>query len=142
MHPFDIARVLGHEGVMPDRLAFDETDVDRIRALAGVETWWDGGALPVSDDNRRRGLVRSLAQKLLSRGDGRPSRADNLTRGLDGEEQATVRRAVNQMIRDGILTSTATARGVEVLVGASQRATLEAVAEGRDIPRSLEALWS
>lgn len=140
MHPFDIVRVLASEGGLPQRLAFDEGDVDRIRALAGVETWWDGGGLPVADDNRRRALVRSLAQKLVARGDGRPTRADNLSRGLDGDEAALVRRAANQLIRDGLLSSAATARGMEVQVNANQRASLEAIAEGRDLPRALEAL--
>ena len=142
MHPFDVVRVLATDGALPTRLAFDEGDVDRIRALAGVETRWDGGALPVGDDNRRRALVRALAQKLVARGEGRATRADNLARGLDGEEAALVRRAANQLIREGLLSSTATARGMEVSVPSAQRATLEAIAEGRDIPKGLEQLWS
>lgn len=142
IHPFDIARVLGHEGGLPTRLSFEETEVDRVRALARVETWWDGGTLPVSDMNRRRALVRALAYKLLQRAEGNPSRADNLARGLEGDEQTLVRRAVNQFIRDGVLTSASTARGLEVSVSPSHRALLQSIAEGRDIPKHLEALWS
>ena len=142
LHPFDIARVLGHEHDLPARLAFDESEVDRIRGLAGLETWWDGGALPLGDENRRRALVRSLGHKLLHRGEGRPTRADNLARGLEGEEQTLIRRAVNQFIRDSVLISTATARGLEVQVNPEHRRLLESVVEGRDIPKHLEALWS
>ena len=141
VHPFDIARVLGHEAALPARLAFDESEVDNIRELAGVETWWDG-TLPIQDENRRRALVRALAQKLLQRGEGRPTRAANLARGLDGEEQMLVRRATNQCIRDGVLISTSTARGLEVMVSGDFTRLLATIVEGRDIPRHLETLWS
>jgi len=142
VHPFDIARVLGNEGRLPVKLSFDESEVDRIRALAHVETWWDGGALPVADDNRRRALVRALAHKLAARPDGESSRADSLVRGLEGDELMLVRRVVNRFIQDGLLSSHSTVRGLEVSVIPSQRATLQSIAEGRDIPKHLEALWS
>ena len=142
VHPFDIARVLGNEGRLPVKLSFDESEVDRIRALAHVETWWDGGPLPVPDDNRRRSLVRSLSHKLLERADGRLTRADNLTRGLDGDELTTVRRAVNQLIRDGHLVSQSTHRGLEVEVNPDRRGALQSISDGRDIPKQLEALWA
>lgn len=142
VHPFDIVRVIAVEGGLPPQLAFDEYDVDRIRERTGVETWWDGGALPVSDENRRRALVRSLIHKLLENADGRLTRADNLTRGLEGDDQATVRRAVNQLIRDGQLLSQSTSRGLEVCVSPDHRAILQSISEGRDIPKQLEALWA
>lgn len=142
VHPFDIARVLGHEGGLPPKLSFDESEVDRIRALTSVETWWDGGPLPVQDENRSRGLIRSLASMLAQRPDGSTSRADNLARGLEGDEQTLVRRAVNQLIRDGVLLGMSTARGLEVSVAPEHRALLQSVAEGRDIPPALEAMWA
>ena len=140
LHPFDVARVLGHEGALPARLSFDEGEVDHIRNLSGVETWWDGGSLPITDNSRGRGLVRSLAHKLLHRGEERSTRADNLTRGLEGDDQSLVRRVVNQLIRDGVLASLSSARGLEVMVARGQLGLLESIAEGRDIPKSLEAL--
>lgn len=142
VHPFDIVRALGATGPLPDQLSFDEGDVDRIKELTGVETWWDGGPLPVPDDNRRRSLVRSLSHKLLERADGRLTRADNLTRGLDGDELTTVRRAVNQLIRDGHLVSQSTHRGLEVEVNPDRRGALQSISDGRDIPKQLEALWA
>lgn len=142
VHPFDIARVLGHEGGLPAQLSFDETEVDRIRALTRVETWWDGGPLPVADDNRRRALVRSLAWMLWQRPDGELTRADNLTRGLEGEDARLVRRAVNQFIRDGVLNSISTARGLEVGVSQEHRDVLQAIGEGVEIPKTVEALWA
>lgn len=142
VHPFDIVRVLGAEGRLPEQLAFDDAEVDEIKALTGVETWWDGGSLPVADDNRRRALVRALAHKLLERADGQLTRADNLTRGLEGEDQATVRRAVNQLIREGELVGQPTSRGLEVCVNPDRRGILQSISEGRDIPKQLEALWA
>lgn len=142
LHPFDVARVLGHSGGLPARMAFDEGEVDRIRSLAGVETWWDGGQLPIQDDNRGRALVRSLAYKLLNRSEGRSTRGDNLSRGLDGDELALARRAVNQLIREGVLRSVPTPRGLEVEVAAEKRPLLETIVDGRDIPKNLEALWA
>ena len=142
IHPFDIARVLGNEGQLPTKLSFDESEVDHIRALAHVETWWDGGSLPITDDNRRRALIRSLAWKLAARPDGESSRADSLARGLDGEELSLVRRTVNRFIQDGLLSSCSTVRGLEVSVIPSQRATLQAMAEGRELSKHLEVLWS
>lgn len=141
LHPFDVARVLGHSGALPTRMAFDEGEVDRIRSLAGVETWWDGGQLPIQDDNRGRALVRSLAYKLLNRSEGRSTRGDNLSRGLDGDELALARRAVNQLIREGVLRSVPTPRGLEVEVATEKRPLLETIVDGRDIPKNLEALW-
>lgn len=142
VHPFDIARALGNAWELPSRLSFEETEVDRLRNLVGVETWWDGGALPIQDDSRRRALVRSLAHKLRAREAGRSTRADNLARGLDGEEQSLIRRAVNQFIRDGVLVSTSTARGLEVEVSPESSRVLDALVDGRDIPKHLEALWA
>ncbi len=142
VHPFDVARVLGHEGGLPAQLSFDESEVDRIRSLTCVETWWDGGPLPVQDPLRPRALLRSLALKLLQRPEGSLVRADNLARGLEGEELTLVRRAVNQLIRDNVLVGTSTARGLEVSVAPDHRDLLQSVAEGRDIPKPLEALWA
>lgn len=142
IHPFEIARVLGHEGGLPAQLHFDESEVDRVRTLTCVETWWDGGPLPVNDANRRRALIRSLAWKLLRLPEGGTARADNLARGLEGDELVLMRRAVNQLIRDGALQGISTARGLEVGVATSHRAMLQSVADGRDIPETLEALWA
>jgi hypothetical protein len=49
---------------------------------------------------------------------------------------------VNRFIQDGLLSSCSSVRGLEVSVIPSQRANLQSIADGRDIPKHLEALWS
>ena len=107
LKPFDIARILGQTGGLPDILLFSDELVADIRKKAGVEIWWDEDPLPIEDDNRSRALVRSLAHKLLQheRDGGVSTRADNLFRGLEGADQLLIRRAVNQLIREGLLLS-------------------------------------
>ena len=52
LHPFEVARLLGQVGGLPRTLAFDQEDIDRVRELAGVETWW---LERVQDRGRRLG---------------------------------------------------------------------------------------
>lgn len=140
----DIARLLGQNGGLPATLQFTKADVDQIRELAGIQPWWQGLELEEPDDNRPRALVRSLARKLLDhhRNGGGVTRADNLFRGLEGADQLLIRRAINQMIRDGVLLNSNTVSGLHVQVDAVQADILDAIASGSGIPDNLEALWS
>jgi len=144
LKPFDIARIMGQSGGLPDVLLFSDELVADIRRKAGIEVWWDEESLPIADDNRSRALVRSLMFKLLKheRDGGVSTRADNLFRGLDGADQLLIRRAVNQLIREGLLLSLPTASGLHIRVDAVQRDTLESMASGSDIPDSIETLWT
>ena len=54
LKPFDIARILGQTGGLPDILLFSDELVADIRKKAGVEIWWDEDPLPIEDDNRSR----------------------------------------------------------------------------------------
>jgi hypothetical protein len=144
LHPLELARVLGSEdGGLPGDLRFVDGDVDRLRDLAGVETWWTGD-LPVPDSVRGRALVRSLAHHLATRVDGPGwcTRADNLYRGLEPADQWVVRRAINVLIVEAILVSTSRASGLHVGVGEDGRDRLRSIADGTDVPESMEALWS
>ena len=67
LHPFEVARLLGQVGGLPRTLAFEEADIDRVRELAGVETWWGSNAPKIEDDVPGRALVRTAAQMLLDR---------------------------------------------------------------------------
>ena len=99
LHPFEVARLLGQAGEMPRTLQFEESDIDRVRELAGVETWWGSNGPSVDDEIPGRALVRSAAQMLIDRdvvGD-KTTRADNLFRGLEAADQFVVRRAVNHL---------------------------------------------
>lgn len=144
LHPVELARILGTEdGGLPRDLRFVEGDVDRLRDLAGVETWWHG-ELPVGDSVRGRALVRSLAHHLASRASDPAwfTRADNLFRGLEPADQWVVRRAVNHLIVESILVSVSRSSGLHVQLGDGGRQRLQAIADGSGLPASMEALWS
>ncbi|RME23013.1 MAG: hypothetical protein D6798_14430 [Deltaproteobacteria bacterium] len=143
IHPFELARIIGLEGSVRPELRFGEDEVDRLRDIAGVETWWTG-ELPVSDDVRGRALVRSLARLVVEHADGEDwsTRADNLFRGLEPADQWVVRRAINQLIREGVLVSVSKATGLHVRLSGDGRERLAHIADGSGIPESLESLWS
>lgn len=144
VHPFDLVRMMGStDGGLPTDLRLDEAQIDRLRDQAGVETWWSGD-LNVSDAVRGRALVRSLAAQILSRSASGSwvSRADNLYRGLEPADHWVVRRAVNQLILDRVLISVARSSGLHVELGPKANEVLGGIAEGTEIPASLEALWS
>ena len=144
LHPFEVARLLGQAGEMPRTLQFEESDIDRIRELAGVETWWSNGGATVDDEIPGRALVRSAAKLLLDRGvvDDNTTRADNLFRGLEAADQFVVRRAVNHLIREEVIQSIATSQGLHLRVDKDQVPVLQSIADGSNIPESLEELWT
>ena len=144
LHPFEVARLLGQAGEMPRTQQFEEADIDRVRELAGVETWWSSGGATVDDEIPGRALVRSAAQMLLDRGvvGDQTTRADNLFRGLEAADQFVVRRAVNHLIRDEVLLSIPTSQGLHLRVEKNQVKVLKKIADGSDIPDSLQELWT
>ena len=144
LHPFEVARLLGQVGGLPRTLAFEEADIDRVRELAGVETWWGSNAPKIEDDVPGRALVRIAAQMLLDRevvGE-QTTRADNLFRGLEPADQFVVRRAVNHLIREEVIKSIPTSQGLHLQVDEDQVGVLRGIADGSKIPSSLEELWS
>ncbi len=143
IHPFELARIIGADGSVRPELRFGEDEVDQLRDAAGVQTWWTGD-LPVADDVRGRGLVRSLARHIVDRADGDAwdTRADNLFRGLEPADQWVVRRAINQLIREGVLVSVSRATGLHVRLSDDGLQRLSHIADGSGIPDSLESLWS
>lgn len=144
LHPFEVARLLGQVGGLPRTLAFEEADIDRVRELAGVETWWGSNAPKIEDDVPGRALVRTAAQMLLDRevvGE-QTTRADNLFRGLEPADQFVVRRAVNHLIREEVIKSIPTSQGLHLQVDEDQVGVLRGIADGSKIPSSLEELWS
>jgi len=144
LHPFELARLLGAGPALPRVLSFEETDIERLRQLAGVENWWDGGALPEQDESHQRSLVRSLAHKIVEQGlpGGAATRADNLFRGLEGDDRSFVRRVVNQLIRERLATSSSSARGLLFHVDEEDGARLAQIAKGENWSSGLEELCS
>lgn len=143
LHPFELARALGSRREAGAELRFAPSENDRLREIAGVQTWWSD-TLPVADDVRGRALVRSLAALIVEHAtqDDWQTRADNLYRGLEPADQWVVRRAINQLIREGVLISISRSSGLHVELGEDALGRLGRLADGSEIPGSLEALWS
>jgi len=140
VHPFVVARVLGHVGELPPGLRFEPADIERTRVLAGLDTWWQGDEfLPPAAPLRERALIRLLMQKLVERRltDGQWTLAENLCRGLSSRDRPTVRRAVNVMVQSGVLRSRASWRGLEATVAPGARARVEELAAGGALPPDL-----
>jgi hypothetical protein len=144
LHPFEVARLLGQVGGLARTMAFDQNDIDRVQELAGVETWWGPSASRVEDEIPGRSLVRSAAQMLIDRKvvDENTTRADNLFRGLEPADQFVVRRAVNHLIREEVVRSIPTSQGLHLQVDKKKVKSLQGIADGSNIPASLEELWS
>lgn len=145
MHPFDVARVLGHSGELPPGLRFEPADVSRVRELAGVESWWAGDELlPLSDPDRTLSLLQSLAGKLVDHDlvAGRWTLAENLLRGLGPADVVRLRRVVNGLIRARMLRSRASLRGVEASVDADWRDIVLNIAAGGQLPQALREAWA
>lgn len=141
LHPFDVVRILVADGTLPSDLRLSETDVERVRARGGLETWWEGPPPVVAGERPERTLVRALVKQLLARGwvEPKSARADNLFRGLDTDRQRVLRRAVNALIREGVLASHMTSMG---LVVSAKSSAVESLGEfAHRGTGSVDRLW-
>ena len=138
VHPFDIARHFGQkENGLPSDMRFDEAQILEIAKGMRIEFWWKG-QIQTQDSNHARRLIRELARKVLSLEVGKPTRSDNLCRGLDGEEYRLILKTVNTFIMMGILQSVATSDGVDVELVEDATGVLEGIADGSNIPDELQ----
>lgn len=144
VHPFTVARVLGHAGELPPGLRFEPADVERVRALAGVEDWWSGDEmLPLSDPERTLSLLQGLAARLEDRDlvQGRWTLAENLLRGLGPADAQRLRRVINGLIRARMLRTRSSWRGVEATVDPGWRDIVGNIAAGGQLPQVLREAW-
>ena len=140
VHPFDVARYFGQkEGGLPSELQFASEEVKDISKGMRIEFWWKG-APELPEGNRAQRLIQALAQKLLDFDWGKPTRRDNLPRGLDGEDYRLIMKVVNTLIMMEILQSVATSDGVDVELMDGVTDVLEGIADGSRIPTELDAL--
>ena len=140
VHPFDIARYFGQkEGGLPLEMLFDASDVTKIATGMRIEFWWRADFSP-QDSNYERGLICELARKLLKADLSKPTRSDNLCRGLEGEDYQLILKAVKILIMMEVLQSVATSDGFDVELAEGTTGVLEAIADGSDIPAELQAL--
>jgi hypothetical protein len=134
LHPFEIVRILVADGSLPSDLRLDAANVERVRLAGGLETWWEGPPAGLQDPNPAQGLMRALLSRVIEKGYVEPKavRADNLFRGLDAEHQRGLRRAVNALIREGVLVSSMSATGLTLAVASARLADVRQFAgEGK-----------
>ncbi len=132
LHPYEVVRVLVAGEALPDDLRFTREDVDRVRAMGGIELWWSdppaaGGA------EAEAALLAGLAGQLLARevfGRERATRFDNLLRGLDPEQQRAMRRAVQRLLKAGHLATRSSPTGLRVYAPEDSRGYLGELAAG------------
>ncbi|MBN1337666.1 MAG: hypothetical protein JXB39_17065 [Deltaproteobacteria bacterium] len=143
LHPFDVIRVLAARGPLPEDLAFEESEQERIRGESGLEVWWTPGRRLEADSVHARGVLRSMVRELVARKIVAPraTRVDNLWRGLEDEDERIARRAVNLLLQEQFLKTVSSRLGIMVTVPADKVEALERIAAGTEMPASLAALW-
>lgn len=142
IHPFELVRLLVAEGRgLPDDLRLGPEDIERARQRGGLEDWWETPPLAFPEEPRVRALVRGVIRRMMDRDlvDPHATRADNLFRGLDAGTQVQLRKAVNLLIRDQLLTSRMDALGLMVALHPAAMPQLGAVAAGRS--PILDSIW-
>ena len=142
VHPFTVARLYGIQGGLPRDLRFDAKSIEKARKDLALEVYWDGSPMGVVDDHASRRLVREFAHRLLAWDFSTFTRADNLYRGLQGADKLLIRGVRNELIRMRILGSFPSATGLMVKLNPDKREELDKIAEGVDIPSSIERLWT
>ena len=144
IHPFDLIRVLVAHDRLPPCLTFTQEEVAEIRRAGGIETWWTPTTQRPSDDIPQRGLLRALCGQLVSRGciGDNATRLDNLLRGLDTQEQLTLRSLVQALMQAGLLASRNTPSGLQVSVVEGREYAITDIAEGGSVPGAAAAVWS
>ena len=142
IHPFDLARYLAlQKGGIPNELRFSATQIEQMALGLGLQSWWSE-PIELEDEDRHRLLVRELARRLFNADLQDGTRADNLYRGLEGDDFNFVRRAVNAFIKSGILKPVATLTGLSVSF--AQRDDLDSLLQdiqaGTTFPAEITAL--
>ncbi|MFH1467170.1 MAG: hypothetical protein ABIO70_22490 [Pseudomonadota bacterium] len=143
IHPFNVVRILTAKSLLTPDLHFEEDDVEKVRRFGGVEYWWTGSCEIIDDSIRARGVLRSIVRELLRRGlvGETTTRADNIYRGLEPDDERVARRALNVLIQEQLVRTLPTPLGIHVSAAPEQRQALERLAEGREIPPALAVLW-
>ena len=136
LHPLEVARLLGHGGTLRSDLRIEETEIETLARTAGVEHWWTGAELlPLQDPERTKALTRLLARKLLRRDRVGPqtTRADNLLRGLKTADANRLRPVINALIRNRVLLTGSSSRGVQISVEPGREWVVRALGGGQPL---------
>ena len=126
LHPFDVIRILTTAGPLPKDLRIEATDIDRIRELGKIESWWDLLIEPDTGESEVKSVLRTMMRRMLDSQlvDPEYTRSDNLFRGLQPDLQLKVRKGVNLLIRERILLTRMSPTGLHV---AANRPMLPAI---------------
>jgi hypothetical protein len=142
IHPFDVVRLLVADGEgLPEDLRLTPEDLERVSQRGGLEHWWESPPRAFPEEPPVRALVRAIVRRMMDRDlvDPHATRADNLFRGLDPATQVQLRKAVNLLIRDQLLTSRMAAEGLVVALHPDAMEQLAQIATGRS--PLLDAIW-
>ena len=98
--------------------------------------------MTLEEEDPKRLLVRELARRILEADWSYPTRADNLNRGLSGQEYTFVRRLINAFIKCELLLPKSTLTGLVIQKGthAQWRDTLEAIVSGTEFPTEIASV--
>jgi len=141
--PGELARHLGQGDGLPNRLWFDEKDIEKLYIEMGLRTWWPSDTrFFVQDDNPKRQLIRELSHRILKNGLVQPQRYDNLLRGVGGEEKIVLRSYLNFLLKSSILTSQSNISSLELQLELDKKQVLDDIAKGVRYPTGLESIWS
>jgi len=117
IHPFDIARYLSiQKGGMPSELRLTQQQITQVAQGMGLQNWW-AEPMKLVDENPKKLLCRELARRILEADWTDPTRADNLNRGLSGEQYSFVRRLINAFIKCELLLPKSTLTGLVIQKG-------------------------
>jgi len=143
IHPFNAIRILTAKNQLSDNLLFEEDDIEKVRRFGGIEYWWTGACTLEEDGIQGRAVLRSIARELVKRGvvDEQTTRADNVYRGLEPDEERLARRALNVLIQEQYLRTMPTPLGIHVSIVPDRLQALERLAAGKEIPPALAVLW-
>jgi len=143
IHPFNAVRILTAKNLLTPGLLFEEDDVEKVRRNGGIEYWWTGTCTLESDSIQARAVLRSIARELVKRGivGETSTRADNVYRGLEPDDERLARRALNVLIQEQYLRTLPTPLGIHVAIVPDRLQALERLAAGKEIPPALAVLW-
>jgi len=143
VEPFEIVRLVAAQAGPTGRLEFTPTQLDALRAFAGIEAWWGDGATFPSDTIPLRGVLRGVLARLLEKkvtGDNR-TRQDNLWRGLPGKQRRFIEDAVDLLVEHGLASVRADVAGVMLSLRPEATERVQAIVDGKDVPEEFARLW-
>ena len=117
--------------------------ISQVAEGMGLQNWWSE-PMTIEDENPKKLLIRELSKRILEADWSNATRADNLNRGLAGQEHAFVRRVINAFIKCQFLTPNSTLTGLSIQKGAHPNwdRVLSTMVDGSSFPEEITILFS